>query len=89
MLVLTRKSQELVMIGDDIKVIVLGLNNFQVKLGFEAPRHIDVYRNEIYLRNKANESIPVYPNNAYYTPITQIGWNTNQQCTGRETARTR
>ena len=49
MLVLTRKSNQSIMIGDDIEVKVLAVLGDKVKLGIRAPRHIPVYRDEIYL----------------------------------------
>ena len=49
MLVLTRKEEESIMIGDDIEVKVLDLRESQVKLGIMAPRAIPVHRREVYL----------------------------------------
>lgn len=49
MLVLTRKLQESIMIGDDIEIQVLSIEGDQVKLGINAPKHIDVHRKELYL----------------------------------------
>ena len=48
MLVLTRKKNESIMIGDEIKITVLEDSGGQVRLGIEAPREIDIYREEIY-----------------------------------------
>ena len=48
MLVLTRKSGEKITIGDDIVVTVLEIKGSQVKLGIEAPRSVQVYREELY-----------------------------------------
>ena len=48
MLVLTRKRDESIMIGDDVKITVVDVRGDQVKLGIEAPRHIPVHREEIY-----------------------------------------
>lgn len=48
MLVLTRRVDESIIIGDDIKVIVVDVRGDQVKLGIEAPREISVHREEIY-----------------------------------------
>ena len=49
MLVLTRKRNESIVIGDDIEVTVLSVAGEKVRLGIEAPRDIPVFRKEIYL----------------------------------------
>jgi carbon storage regulator len=48
MLVLTRKTDESVIIGDSIAVTVLGIEGDQVKLGITAPKQLPVHRREIY-----------------------------------------
>ncbi len=48
MLVLTRREDESIMIGDDIVVKVLDLKENQVKIGIVAPKNISVHRQEIY-----------------------------------------
>ncbi len=48
MLVLTRKVNQSIMIGDEIEVVVLEVRGEQVRLGIKAPRHIAVHRREIY-----------------------------------------
>lgn len=48
MLILTRKLGESITIGDDVKITFLDVKGKQVKLGVEAPPHIDVHREEIY-----------------------------------------
>ncbi len=48
MLALTRKRGDSIIIGDNIEVIVLGIQGEQVKLGIVAPREISVHRKEIY-----------------------------------------
>lgn len=53
MLVLTRKENESIMIGDDIEVKLLDLRENQVKIGIVAPRHIPVHRREVYLAIQA------------------------------------
>jgi carbon storage regulator len=50
MLVLGRRTGENIRIGDDIKVIVLEVRGGQIKLGIEAPIHVQVHREEIYER---------------------------------------
>lgn len=50
MLMLTRRVQERVMIGDEITVTVLGVKGNQVRVGIEAPKSVGVHREEIYER---------------------------------------
>lgn len=54
-LVLTRKLNEGVRIGNDVVVRVTRINPYTVKLGIEAPRHVRVMRDEVYLENKAHD----------------------------------
>jgi carbon storage regulator len=49
LLVLTRKSNQSIMIGDDIEVSVLAIMGEKVRIGIEAPRSIPVFRKEVYL----------------------------------------
>ncbi|MCE5169305.1 carbon storage regulator CsrA [Paenibacillus profundus] len=48
MLVLKRKIGETVMIGDEIEVRVLGVEGEYVKLGFSAPKNVQIMRKELY-----------------------------------------
>ncbi|MBV8203625.1 MAG: carbon storage regulator CsrA [Candidatus Eremiobacteraeota bacterium] len=48
MLVLTRKLNQEIVIGDDIRITVVAVGSDQVKLGITAPRSIPVHRSEIY-----------------------------------------
>lgn len=50
MLILTRKTGERIMIGDDVTVNILSVRGGQVRIGFDAPNHVSVHREEIYLR---------------------------------------
>jgi carbon storage regulator len=49
MLVLTRKRNESIMIGDSVEVSVIEVKGDQVKLGIKAPKDIKVHRKEVYL----------------------------------------
>lgn len=48
MLVLSRRSNESIVIGGNIEVVVLGVEGDQVRLGIRAPKEVDIYRQEIY-----------------------------------------
>ncbi len=48
MLVLSRRNEESILIGDDIEVTVVGIRGGTVRLGIEAPRQVSVHRREIY-----------------------------------------
>ncbi|MCD6046213.1 MAG: csrA [Gammaproteobacteria bacterium] len=50
MLILTRTVGETFIIGDDIRVVVIGVNRNQVRLGIEAPLDVSIHRSEIYDR---------------------------------------
>jgi carbon storage regulator len=55
MLVLTRKSNQSIMIGDDIEVSVLSVMGDKVRIGIQAPQEIPVFRTEIYLEIHRDE----------------------------------
>ncbi len=48
MLILTRKLNESIMIGDQIEISIVDIRGDQVKIGIKAPRNIKVYRQEVY-----------------------------------------
>ena len=52
MLILTRRIQEAVMIGDDVTLTILSVKGNQVRIGIDAPKSIAVHREEIYHRLK-------------------------------------
>lgn len=52
MLVLTRKINQSIMIGDDVEVSVLAVSRDKIRLGISAPREVPVFRKEVYLSIK-------------------------------------
>jgi len=54
MLVLTRRVNERIVIGDDVTVTVLEVRGDQVRLGIEAPRDVKVFREEVLHRDEPN-----------------------------------
>ena len=59
MLVLTRKKNESIMLGEEIKITVLDIRGDSIKLGIEAPKELTVLRSELYQAVK--EEIPGQP----------------------------
>jgi carbon storage regulator len=55
MLVLTRKTNQSIMIGDDIEVSVLAVSRDKIRLGITAPREVPVFRKEVYLSIKEEQ----------------------------------
>lgn len=48
MLVLTRKTNESIMIGDQVEIVIVDIHGDQVKVGIRAPREVAVHRKEVY-----------------------------------------
>ena len=63
MLILTRRVGEALMVGDDTKIVVLGVKGSQIRLGIDAPKDIVVHREEIFDKiNTKDESIKIKSN---------------------------
>ncbi len=56
MLILTRRVQEALVINDNVTITVLSVKGNQVRLGIEAPRDVEVHREEIYHRVKSTKN---------------------------------
>lgn len=56
MLVLTRKNNESIMIGDEIEVRVLSISRDKIRIGITAPKHVPVFRKEVYISIKQEDS---------------------------------
>jgi len=54
-LVLTRKSNQSIMIGDDIEISVLAVMGEKVRIGIDAPRAVPVFRREVYVEIQEDE----------------------------------
>jgi len=66
MLILSRKVNEKVVIGDDITVSIIEIRGDQVRIGIDAPKMVKVFRQEVFdaikVENKAaSQSVPVIP----------------------------
>ena len=53
MLVLTRRSNQSIMIGEDVEVTILAVSGEKVRVGISAPDEVPVFRKEVYLRISA------------------------------------
>lgn len=64
MLVLSRQKDESIMIGHDIKIMVVDISGDKVRLGIDAPKEVPVHRQEVYeaiqRENAASVAGPVY-----------------------------
>lgn len=50
MLKLSRRIGESILIGDDVRIVILSLQSNQVKIGIDAPKDVSVHREEVWLR---------------------------------------
>jgi carbon storage regulator CsrA len=57
MLILTRRVGETLMIGDDVTVTVMGVTGNQVRMCINAPKSVEVHREEIYKRIQAEKQL--------------------------------
>ena len=57
MLILTRRVGEVVMIGDNVSVTIVGVKGTQIRIGISAPKDVTIHRKEIYERIR-HEQLP-------------------------------
>jgi carbon storage regulator len=55
MLVLTRKTNQSIMIGDEVEISVLAVSRDKIRLGITAPREVPVFRKEVYVSIKEEQ----------------------------------
>ena len=58
MLILTRKVSERIVINDTITITILGVKGMQVRIGIDAPKEVQVHREEIYNKIQAGKPAP-------------------------------
>ena len=79
MLVLSRKKDEVITIGDDIRIVVVEIRGNKVRLGIEAPKEVPVHRSEVLVAIRRNrEADGAKPKDADAAETTQ----TNLSATG-------
>ena len=84
MLVLTRKENESIMIGNEIEVKVLDVKDNQVKIGIVAPREVAVHRREVYLAIQAeNAQAATAPNVDGLSKLIPRSWRRAHGCDRR------
>ncbi len=62
MLVLSRKIDEKIIIGDNIAIMIVDIQGDKVRLGIEAPREVSVHREEVYQAIQKKETEPAVVN---------------------------
>ena len=71
-LVLTRRSGESVMIGDDVVITVLEARGDVIRLGIQAPRHVQVHREEVYRELQEANRAAASPDDAAVDAIAKL-----------------
>ena len=59
MLILTRRVGEALMVGNDTKIVVLGVKGSQIRLGINAPKNVVVHREEIFDKIQNGDSVEI------------------------------
>ena len=72
MLILSRKKNESIMIGDDIEIMVTEVSGDVVKIGISAPRRVSVHRKEVYEEIKTENVLASQANISHLTSLSQF-----------------
>lgn len=78
MLVLTRKENEKILIGDDIEITVVAIDNGSVQLGINAPREIEILRKEL-LEDVKKENKAAAANKDLLKKLQQLKFNSESK----------
>ena len=71
MLILSRKTNEKIMIGDDISVSIIEIRGDQVRIGVDAPKSVKVFRQEVYDAIKAENKAA--SESTFVLPVVELG----------------
>jgi len=71
-LILTRKKDEAILIGKNVRVVVIDVKGDQVRLGIVAPKKVEVYREEIYHAIKQENTCAVFPTTGDLTHVPSL-----------------
>lgn len=72
MLILSRKKDESIMIGDDVEIMITEVSGDVVKLGISAPRNVSVHRKEVYEAIKAENVLAAKAKASQLAPLSQF-----------------
>ncbi len=68
MLVLSRREQETLVIGNDVFVTIVEIRHGQVRMAIDAPRNVSVHRKEVWLKIKNGEAADSLPPRGQLSP---------------------
>lgn len=72
MLILSRKKDEGIVLGDNIRVYVLGIEDGKVKLGIDAPKSVSVMRSEVYEKIEASNKVALMSTSSVNNLMTKL-----------------